>query len=76
MYLGVGYNSLDPKLQVDFTNLVGTRDQSQVSTTRLSRTAIMAGGTFRLTQRFDVTGQIYAVPDDLSMFRMMLVWRP
>ena len=76
VYLGVGYNSLDPKLQVDLTNLVGTRDQSQVSTTRLSRTAILAGGTFRLTQRFDVTGQIYAVPDDLSMFRMMLVWRP
>ena len=76
VYLGVGYSALNPSLQVDFTNLVGVRDQSKVTTVALSRTAIMAGGTFRLTQRFDVTGQIYAVPDDLSMFRVMLVWRP
>lgn len=76
VYLGVGYNVINPKLAVDFTNLVGVRDQSPVTTVALSRTAIMAGGTFRLTQRFDVTGQIYAVPDDLSMFRVMLAWRP
>lgn len=76
VYLGAGYSVLDPTLQVDFTNLVGSRDQSKVTTVGLTRTAIMAGGTFRLTQRFDVTGQIYAVPDDLSMFRVMLAWRP
>ena len=76
VYLGVGYNSLDPQLQVDFTPLGGIPDRSLVSTSRLSRTAIMAGGTFRLTPRFDVTGQIYAVPDDVSMLRVMLAWRP
>jgi hypothetical protein len=76
VYLGVGYNSLTPKLKVDFTNAIGGHDTTSVTTVRLSRTAIIAGGTFRLTQKFDVTGQIYAVPDDLSMFRIVLAWRP
>ena len=76
MFAGVGVNSVDPTLQVDFTDRNGFRDRNQVTLKgALNRMAFMAGGTWRVAPHIDLTGQIYAQAEDVSLVRIAMAWR-
>lgn len=75
-YVGSGYTSLDPVLQVDFTTGTGFRDTSRVVAPRLGQVPLLVGGTLRFTERVALVGQYYIVLDQTSLFRVALAWRP
>ena len=71
-YAGAGANRIDPHFQVGFTNLNGAVDTTRVELkSPLVRAAIFGGVTAILRQIFDVGAQIYSVPSDATLFRLM-----
>lgn len=75
-YVGSGYTSLDPVLQVDFTTGTGFRDTSRVVAPRLGQIPLLIGGTLRFTESVSLLGQYYIVFDQTSLFRVAMAWRP
>ena len=77
MYAGVGVNSINAEFQVDFLDKNGFRDRSKVTLgSWLNRFAFLVGGTWRVAKTVDLTAQIYSQPDDVSMARIIMAWRP
>jgi hypothetical protein len=71
-YGGVGANRIDPHFQVGFTSLDGSVDQTRVQLNEpVTRGALFGGLTVVLGRIFDVGGQIYSVPADATLFRLM-----
>jgi hypothetical protein len=71
-YGGAGANRIDPHFQVGFTDANGTVDNTQVElASPLVRATIFGGVTAVVRQIFDVGAQIYSVPSDATLFRLM-----
>jgi hypothetical protein len=69
-YGGAGYNRLQPRFQVDFTNQFGELDNRRV-TVDLNRVVLFGGATWRVAERFGFTGELYAAPSDAVTFRVV-----
>ena len=79
VFLTVGMNSVAPEFRVDFQSGVGyvtplpPPDHTLVTLKeRLSRFTLGGGATWRMFRGLDLTGQIYASPDDISVTRVVL----
>ncbi|MEO8909003.1 MAG: hypothetical protein ABI408_02085 [Gemmatimonadaceae bacterium] len=71
-YGGAGVNRIDPHFQVGFTDGNGVVDRTQVELdSPLVRPAVFGGITAIARQIFDVGAQIYSVPADATLFRLM-----
>ncbi len=71
-YGGAGINRIDPHFQVGFTDLNGTLDRTQVELDKPAyRAAIFGGVTAVLRRVLDVGAQLYSVPSDATLFRLM-----
>lgn len=71
-YVGAGANRIDPHFQVGFTDLNGNVDMTQVElASPLVRATVFGGATAIVRQVFDVGAQIYSVPSDATLFRLM-----
>jgi hypothetical protein len=70
-YLGGGYNRLEPRFQVSFTNQVGTVDSTRIEV-NLNRGVVFGGATGQLTDRLGVAAEVYAVPADAVTARLVV----
>jgi hypothetical protein len=70
-YIGGGYNRLDPRLQVNFTNQFGFVDHTRVEV-NLDRLALFGGATWQMTGRFAATTEVYGTPADAVTVRLAL----
>ncbi|MGH7604202.1 MAG: hypothetical protein ACRENK_09435 [Gemmatimonadaceae bacterium] len=71
-YVGAGANRIDPHFQVGFTDANGNVDHTQVElSSPVVRATIFGGITAVVRQIFDVGAQIYSVPADATLFRLM-----
>ena len=71
-YGGAGVNRIDPHFQVGFTDANGGVDRTEVELEKpLNRAAIFGGVTAVLRQILDVGAQVYSVPEDATLFRIM-----
>jgi len=62
-YAGAGYNRLQPRFQVNFTNRFGELDDRRVEVD-LDRVVVFGGATWQLVERLDMSGELYASPAD------------
>ncbi len=69
-YLGAGYNRLQPRFQVNFTNRVGFTDDQKVEV-NLNRLAVFGGLTWLPSRRLGITGEIYSQPADAVTVRIV-----
>jgi len=67
---GIGYSTLRPRFQVDFTNAAGSRDRRRVEV-NLQRAAVLGGVTYQVG-RFDLTAEGYATFVDAVAVRFVL----
>jgi hypothetical protein len=71
-YAGAGANRIDPHFQVGFTDANGVVDHTQVELSEpLWRPAVFGGLTAAVRSIFDVGAQVYSVPSDATLFRLM-----
>ena len=71
-YGGVGANRIDPHFQVGFTDSNGNVDMTQVELRNpLTRATVFGGVTAVLRQILDLGAQVYSVPADVTLFRVM-----
>jgi hypothetical protein len=70
-YVGSGYNRLQPRFQVNFTNQFGTTDRTSVAV-NLDRVAVFGGAAWQLTDRLAITGEIYAAAADAATGRLVI----
>jgi hypothetical protein len=70
-YGGAGYNRLQPRFQVDFTNRFGDLDQRRVEVD-LNRLVVFGGATWQMAERLDIGGEVYAAPADAVTARITL----
>jgi hypothetical protein len=71
-YGGVGANRIDPHFQVGFTNGNGDVDRTQVELEDpVTRSALFGGFTAVFGRIFDLGAQVYSVPQDATLFRLM-----
>jgi outer membrane protein W len=70
-YLGVGYNRLQPRFQVNFTNQFGQVDTTRVAV-NLNRGVAFGGATWQAAARLGVTAEIYAAPADAVTARVIV----
>jgi hypothetical protein len=70
-YLGGGYNRLEPRFQVNFTNQFGVVDSTRVEV-NLDRGVVFGGATWQLTDRLGVVAEVYAVPADAVTARLVV----
>ena len=70
-YLGGGYNRLQPRFQVNFTNQFGSVDSTKVEV-NLDRGVVFGGATWAMGERIDLTGEVYAAPADAVTARLVL----
>ncbi len=68
-YLGVGFNHLAPRFQVNFTNQFGGTDRRKVEVD-LNRLVLFAGATWTFS-RLEVGGEIYSAPTDAVTGRLI-----
>lgn len=71
IYGGAGVNWLRPRFQVGFTDATGFVDSTRVEVD-LTRAALFAGAEWRLRGAISATAQLYAVPEDVALFRVGL----
>lgn len=71
VYGGAGMNWLRPRFQVGFTDGTGFVDRTRVEVD-LTRAALFAGAEWRLRGMVSATAQLYAVPEDVTLFRLGL----
>lgn len=71
-YAGAGANRIDPHFQVGFTDANGNVDQTQVELREpLWRPTVFGGLMAVVRNIFDVGAQVYSVPSDATLFRLM-----
>jgi hypothetical protein len=70
-YLGSGYNRLEPRFQVNFTNQFGDTDRTRVAV-NLDRVALFGGAAWQLTDRLAITGEVYAAAADAATGRVLI----
>jgi hypothetical protein len=71
-YGGVGANRIDPHFQVGFTDANGNVDNTQVELRDPVVRAALFGGVTEVFRRiFDIGAQVYSVPQDATLFRVM-----
>jgi hypothetical protein len=70
-YLGGGYNRLQPRFQVNFTDQFGSVDHTRVAV-NLDRGVVFGGATWAMGERIDLTGEVYAAPADAVTARLVL----
>jgi hypothetical protein len=70
-YIGGGYNRLEPRFQVNFTNQFGFVDRTRV-VVNLDRLALFGGATWQMSGRFAATTEVYADPADAVTVRLAL----
>jgi hypothetical protein len=71
-YGGAGANRIDPHFQVGFTDGAGGVDRTQVELENpVTRASVFGGVTAVIRQIFDVGAQVYSVPEDATLFRLM-----
>ncbi len=71
-YAGAGANRIDPHFQVGFTDANGAVDRTQVDLdSPLVRPAAFGGVTAIVRRILDIGAQVYSVPADATLFRLM-----
>jgi len=71
-YVGAGANRIDPHFQVGFTDRNGSVDETQVELKEpLLRATVFGGVTAVVRSILDVGLQVYSVPSDATLFRLM-----
>jgi hypothetical protein len=70
-YLGGGYNRLEPRFQVNFTNQLGMADSTRIEV-NLNRGVVFGGATWQLGDRLGVTAEVYAAPADAVTGRLVV----
>jgi len=70
-FLGGGYNRLQPRFRVNFTNQFGAVDHTRVEV-NLDRAVLFGGAQWQLSDRLGVVGEFYAVPADAVTWRLAL----
>jgi hypothetical protein len=70
-YFGGGYNRLEPRFQVNFTNQFGMLDSTRIEV-NLNRGVVFGGATWQLVERFGVTAEVYAAPADAVTGRLVV----
>jgi hypothetical protein len=71
-YGGAGANRIDPHFQVGFTDANGNVDNTQVQLDDpVTRAAFFGGVTGVFRRILDVGAQVYSVPQDATLFRLM-----
>jgi hypothetical protein len=68
-YAGLGYNRLQPRFQVNFTNSAGELDDRKVSVD-MNRLAIFGGLSWNLGESLGLAGEVYSTPADAVTFRV------
>ncbi len=74
-YLGAGYNRLEPRFQVHFTNSAGSTDRRKV-TVNLNRVVVFGGTTWAVSPAVRLAGEVYAAPADAVTARVLLQVSP
>jgi len=70
-YVGGGYNRLEPRFQVNFTNQFGMVDSTRIEV-NLNRGVVFGGATWQLADRLGVAAEIYAAPADAVTARLVV----
>jgi hypothetical protein len=70
-YGGAGYNRLQPRFQVNFTNRFGQLDNRRVEV-NLDCMVVFGGATWAVSERLGLTGELYAVPADAVTGRVIV----
>jgi hypothetical protein len=68
-YLGGGYNRLEPRFQVNFTNRFGNVDSTRVEV-NLNRGVVFGGATWQVLNRLTATTEVCAAPADAVTVRL------
>jgi len=68
-YAGLGYNRLQPRFQVNFTNSAGELDDRRVIVD-LNRLAVFGGLSWKLGQSLGLAGEVYSTPADAVTLRI------
>jgi hypothetical protein len=72
LYAGGGANRIDPHFQVGFTDGNGNVDMTQVELSAPLVRATLFGGVTAVVRRiFDLGAQVYSVPSDVTLLRLM-----
>ena len=74
VYAGGGANWLDPRFRAGFTDALGNVDHTTVDVA-LVRGVAYGGATLHLRHDLAVSGQLYAVPADVSTVRLGVAYR-
>jgi hypothetical protein len=70
-YAGSGYSRLQSRFQVHFRNQFGGLDTTRVAV-NLDRVAVFGGAAWQVSDRLALTGEIYAVPADAAVGRLIV----
>ena len=70
-YGGAGYNRLQPRFQVNFTDQGGVLDDRRVEVD-LDRLIVFGGATWELGTRLGITGEVYSAPADAVTGRVIV----
>ena len=70
-YVGWGYNRLEPRFQVNFTNQFGVVDSTRIEV-NLNRGVVFGGANWQLADRLGVTAEVYAAPADAVTARLVV----
>jgi hypothetical protein len=70
-YIGGGYNRLEPRFRVNFTNQFGTVDRTRVEV-NLDRVVVFGGATWQVNDNYTATGEVYSAPADATTVRLVV----
>ena len=70
-YVGAGYNHLQPRFQVNFTNQFGQTDTTPVEV-NLDRAVLFGGASWQLTRHLDISGEVYSSLSDAVTGRFVI----
>jgi hypothetical protein len=70
-YGGAGYNRLQPRFQVNFTNRFGELDHRRVEV-NLDQLVVFGGASWQVAERLSLTGELYAAPSDAVTGRVLV----
>jgi hypothetical protein len=70
-YGGAGYNRLQPRFQVNFTDQGGVLDDRRVEVD-LDRLVLFGGATWQAGTRLSITGEMYSAPADALTGRVIV----
>ena len=70
-YLGSGYNRLEPRFEVNFTDQSGDNDRTHVDV-NLDRMVLFGGAAWQFSPHLAITGEIYAATADAATGRIIV----